>query len=131
STRIAEVTTHGKFRGPEFAPFSFKLVAGKSEKLIDKKGRLIWSVFARPISDVEMENIKNVGHSDENDVLRALLNQPGLSLTGMAEHLHWNTMDHKPNKQKVHRVLHELTKSKLVERQRGGRYALTKKGTEE
>ena len=26
-TMVVEVTTHGKFRGPDFAPFSFKLVA--------------------------------------------------------------------------------------------------------
>ena len=46
-TMTVEVTTHGKFRGPDFAPFSFKLVAGQSEKLVDSKGRSIWSIFAR------------------------------------------------------------------------------------
>jgi hypothetical protein len=131
STRIAEVTTHGKFRGPEFAPFSFKLVAGRSEKLVDTKGRSIWSVFATPISDAEMEAIEQVGHSDQDDVLRAMLDQPGLSVKGIAEDLLWNTMDGKPNKTKVYRLLKELAKGKLVEKRRDGHYVLTKKGTEE
>jgi DNA-binding PadR family transcriptional regulator len=131
STRVAEVTTHGKFRGPEFAPFFFKLVAGKSEKLVDTKGRSIWSVFARPISDTEMEATEAVGHSDQDDMLRAMLDKPGLSVKDLAEHLGWNTMDNKPNRTKVYRVLKELAKGKLVEKRRDGHYVLTTKGTAE
>jgi hypothetical protein len=131
SSRVAEVTTHGKFRGPEFAPFSFKLVAGKSEKLVDTKGRKIWSIFASPISNEEMEAIEKIAHTDQDDVLRAMLDQPGLSLVALAEYLNWNTMDGKPNKTKVHRVLKELAKGKLAEKRRDGHYVLTKKGEEE
>jgi len=131
STRVAEVTTHGKFRGPEFAPFSFRLVAGRSEKLVDTKGRSIWTVVARPISNEEMEALEEVGHSDQDDVLRAMLDEPGLSMMEMAKHLDWNTMDGKPHKVKVFRVLKELVKSKLAEKRRDGHYVLTTKGTAE
>lgn len=131
STRIAEVTTHGKFRGPEFDPFSFKLVAGQSEKLVDTKGRFIWSVFAKPISEAEIEATEAMGTSDEDDVLRAMLDNPGISVKGLAEELLWNTMNHKPNKTKVYRVLKKLAKGKLVKQQRDGHYVLTKDGEEE
>jgi hypothetical protein len=132
ATMVVEVTTHGKFRGPDFAPFSFKLVPGKSEKLVDSKGRQIWSIFARPISNEEQEAIEKTGHSDQDKVLRAMLDQPGRSLTELAEHWCWLTMDGPPNKQKVHRVMKELQKAKLVELRRDGHYVLTKpKGEEE
>ena len=131
ATMVVEVTTHGKFRGPDFAPFSFKLVPGKSEKLVDSKGREIWSIFAQPISNEEQEAIEKAGHSDQDKVLRAMLDQPGRSLTELAEHWCWRTMDGRPNKQKVHRVMKDLQKAKLVELRRDGHYALTEKGEEE
>src|SRR6266540_4193750 len=131
ATMVVEVTTHGKFRGPEFAPFGFKLVAGRSEKLVDTKGRPIWTVFARPISNEEQEAIEKIGRSDQDDLLRAMLDLPGCSLVDIAEDLNWQTMDGKPNKTKVHRVMMELKQAKLVEKQRDGHYILTKKGGEE
>jgi hypothetical protein len=128
---VAEITWHGKFRGPDFTPFSFKLVAGKSEKLVDSKGRSIWSIFARPISNEEQEEIEKAGHSDQDRVLRAMLDQPGKSLLELAKHLCWDTMQGEPSKQKVHRVVKVLQKAKLVEPQRDGHYVLTKKGEAE
>jgi hypothetical protein len=131
TTLVAEVTTHGKFRGPDFAPFSFKLVRSRSEKLVDTKGRLIWSVFARPLSDEEVEAINKGGRSEQDDVLRAMLDEPGRSLLELAEHLHWLTMEGKPNKQKVHRMMDKLKQDKLVKKNRGDRYVLTNAGEEE
>jgi hypothetical protein len=64
--------------------------------------------------------------------LRAMLDQPGRSLTELAEHLCWYTMEGQPHKQKVHRVMKDLQKAKLVEQRRDGHYVLTKnKGEEE
>ena len=123
-----EMTTHGKFRGPDFAPFSFTLVAGTSEKLIDTKGREIWTIFARPISNEEQEVIQKQGRSNEDEVLRALLDQPGRSLYELADYLCWLTAKNEPNKNRVHRVIKELVKAKLVEQGRDGHYELTKKG---
>jgi AAA domain len=62
STMLVEVTWHGKFRGPDFAPFSFKLIPAQSPKLVDSRGRLTWTVFARAVSDAEQEMLKSVGH---------------------------------------------------------------------
>jgi hypothetical protein len=55
-------------------------VSGQSEKLVDSKGRSIWSIYAEPISNEDVEAIKQVGRSDQDDVLRAMLDQPGKSL---------------------------------------------------
>jgi AAA domain/RepB DNA-primase from phage plasmid len=131
ATMTVEVTTHGKFRGPDFAPFSFSLVAGQSEKLVDTKGRAIWSIFARPITNEEVETLKESGRSDQDAVLRAMLDQPGRSLLELAGHLHWLTQQGEPSKQKVHRVMMKLKQAKLVEQGRDERYVLTKKGNEE
>jgi hypothetical protein len=131
TTMTVEVTTHGKFRGPEFAPFSFKLVPGKSPLLVDTKGREIWTVFARPISNEDVEQLKQGGRKDQDMLLRAMLDKPGASLIEFAEHLHWRTSQDDPNKQKVHRLMKDLVKAKLVIQQRDDRYALTPKGEAE
>jgi hypothetical protein len=131
SAMVSEITTHGKFRGPEFAPFSFRLISATSEKLVDTKGRSIWTVYAEPIDDEQQEVIENQGHSSQDELLRALLDRPGLSVAELAKLLLWTTLDKRPHKSKVHRVMSELAKDKLVQKRRGGRYSLTPKGEEE
>ena len=130
-TMTVEVTTHGKFRGPEFAPFSFKLIPSKSPTVVDTKGREIWTVFARPISDEDVEQLKKGGRRDQDMLLRAMLDKPGVSLLEFAEHLVWQTSQGKPNKQKVHRLMRDLIKAKLVIQGRDERYVLTPKGDAE
>lgn len=131
ATMTVEVTTHGKFRGPDFPPFSFRLKADQSEKLVDSKGRKIWSIFASPISNEEVERIKQFGRDDQDEVLRVMLDQPGRSLLDYAKHLNWLTMQGEPSKQRVHRVMLKLKQNKLVEMDRDDRYMLTKKGEAE
>ena len=130
TSMVVEIATHGKFRGPEFAPFSFKLVAATSAKLVDTKGRSIWTVFAQPITDTEQAAIERQGQTNQDQLLRAMLEKPGAPVAELAASLSWTTIDGKPHKSKVHRMLQELAKDKLVERCRG-HYALTKKGTAE
>jgi hypothetical protein len=129
STMAVEVSTHGKFRGPDFAPFSFRLLAGSSAKLVDAKGRSIWSVYATAISTAEQEAIEQQGLHNQNELLRIMLNYPGEALTSWAAHLDWRTADSSPNKMRVLRALKILIKAKLVEQARDGApYTLTKKG---
>jgi hypothetical protein len=131
TTMVVEITTHGKFRGPDFAPFSFTLVAGQSERLIDSKGRKIWSIFARAISDEERETIEQIKCSDQDLLLHSMLKRAGGSLTEIAKRLHWLTMDKRPNKQRVQRMMKDLLKLKLVEQLRNGKYILSKKGEQQ
>jgi hypothetical protein len=130
STMLVEVTWHGKFRGPDFAPFSFKLIPAQSPKLVDSKGRLTWTIFARAVSDAEQETLKSVGHAELGKVLRVVLDHPGYTLNEIAKHLHWFTQRKEPSKQKVHRLMGKLQKAKLVEQRHDERYVLTKKGRE-
>lgn len=133
STMTVEVTTHGKFRGPDFAPFGFELVAGQSEKLVDSKGRMIWTIFAKPISAEDQEKIEENRYADQDRLLFEMLHAPGpLSLAKYAERLGWRTIvDRKPNKQRVQRLMKELEKHKLAEQLRSGKYTLTRKGVEQ
>jgi hypothetical protein len=135
---IVEITWHGKFRGPDFAPFSFKLMPSQSEKLIDTKGRKTWSIYVVPIPDDEQEDMVKQGNQEQDALLRAMLDHPGYSLKEFAEHLNWRTktggaagVGGEPNKVKVQRKMEGLKKIKLVEKRRDGHYVLTDKGEKE
>jgi hypothetical protein len=129
STSTTEVTTHGKFRGPEFAPFSFKLIPGTSPKLVDAKGRSIWTVYAKSISTAEQDALDQAGTDQEDALLRIMHDAPGASMTVWATQLGWLLDDGKPNKVKVQRAIKSLVAAKLIKQERSrGPYALTKKG---
>ena len=130
STLLVEVTTHGKFRGPDFAPLTFKLIPAQCPKLIDSKGRLVWSIYAQAVSNAEQEMLKGIGHMEQDMVLRVMLERPGYSLTEIARHLGWLTGKGEVNKQKVHRLMMKLQKTGLVKQRRDERYILTKSGEE-
>jgi hypothetical protein len=75
------------------------------------------------------------GHSWNDEVLRIMQKHPALSLSELARR--WTTAGEQdqiatvggaPNKQKVHRVMIELVKERLAQKQQNGRYALTEKG---
>lgn len=124
---VVTVHWHGKFRGPDFAPIPFKLNPGTSEKLKDAKGRLIWTVTAAPISEVEKTGLENTGRRRQDELLVLLSGTPHLSLAGMAEQLNWRTSKGEPNRTLVNRTLANLIKDKLIDRKRG-RIVLTKDG---
>jgi hypothetical protein len=128
---LVEISTHGKFRGPEFAPFPFKLVPATSDRLVDGKGRLIWSVYAEPISQAQQEEMESWGTQNQDDLLRALLVHSGCSMSELAERLNWKTINGDLHKVRVQRVMQELAKNKLVEKRRDNHYVLTKAGTAE
>jgi AAA domain-containing protein len=128
NTMLVEVTTHGKFRGPDFAPLAFKLMPSTSLKLVDSKERPVWSIYAQAISSAERETLKDIGFMEQNKVLRVMLEHPGCSLTEIAQHLGWLTGKREPNKQKVHRLMTKLQKAKLVKQRHDDRYILTDSG---
>ena len=132
-TMVTELTTHGKWRGPEFAPFHFQLISGTCRKLQDTKGRSIYTVYAVPITEEQQEEIEKRGITDQDQLLRAMLDNPGYSLMQLAEHLLWRFDNGKPNKGKVQRMMTTLSKGKpkLVEKRRDGHYVLTDQGEKE
>jgi hypothetical protein len=128
---VVEITTHGKWRGPEFSPFPFKLVTADSDKLVDSKGRKIYTVYAESISNEEQDDIEKQGRSNQDELLQTMLEHPGLSMNELAKKLGWKTVDGRTNKRRVQIDIEALRKSKLVEHRRDGHYALTSKGEQE
>ena len=124
---VVDVSTQAKFRGPEFAPLSFKLQTGTSDKLKDSKGRLIPTVTAVPVADAERAVMDEKARAEQDELLSLMSEKPGLSLAAMATELGWHYSDGKPNKTKVNRALRALADLKLIEK-RNGVWQLTKAG---
>jgi predicted transcriptional regulator len=124
---LVEVTTHGKFRGPEFEPFAFKLVECTSEKLKDSKGRLMWTVFAQPVDEKEREAMENAGERKRDQLLMIMKDRPASSIAELATAAGWTYKNGNPNRSLVYRLLKSLQGDKLVEK-KGQRYVITSKG---
>lgn len=122
-----ELHWHGKLRGPDFAPMRFKLEPGTTERLKDGKGRLIWTVTARPITDQEQDRLDHQARGKEDELLALMSSQPNLSLAEMAKALNWFYETGEPNKTLVNRTIPKLQKQKLVKKVRDG-WELTKEG---
>jgi hypothetical protein len=126
---ISEVHWLGKFRGPDFAPFSFLIQPGRTDLLKDSKGRLIWTVTARPMESEERATADASNARNEDRVLKLLVDQPGLSFAEMAQALQWLYGSGEPDKSKVQRAMRTLESDRLVKK-RGDHYEPTKAGKE-
>jgi hypothetical protein len=124
---VVEMTTHGKFRGPEFKPFAFKIVPGTSDKLIDSKGRKIWTVTAVPISAADQSAMEDAGKARQDELLQAMKAAPGASLATLADALGWRDQNGDPYKMLVHRMMRKLCDAKLAKKQ-GEHFVLTPLG---
>ena len=126
-TNIITVETHGKFRGPEFAPMPFKIQPGTSDKIKDTKGRPIWTVTAAAITGAEHDAMDDAFSAKQEAMLVALKAKPSSSTVELAEQLGWKYQNGDPNKSLVYRMLKKSVKDKYVELV-GNRYKLTAKG---
>ena len=124
---VTEVHHQGKFRGPDFAPMHFLLEGATSARLRDSKGNPIWTVFAKPASEKDKEEISKALESDLAAILVALNKEPSLSLAGIAQALGWLNNQRKPDRSKVQRRVRQMEKKKLVERDGEG-LEITDKG---
>jgi len=124
---IVQLHWRRKVRGIDFAPIPFELLYGKTERLTDSKGRLIWTVTARPISDKEQTNQEEQTRRYEDQVLVLMKEKPGLSLAEMAKALNWTYSNGEPHKTRVDRTLRKLQRQKFVKQDRDG-WQLTKEG---
>jgi hypothetical protein len=105
----------GKFRGPEFTPLNFALkVIRNHPLLVDTKGRQIPTIVAVPISASEHARQEEKTSNDENKVLEALCNEPGLRPAKIARAVGWGE-----DGKKASRALEKLVGEKLVECVRG------------
>jgi hypothetical protein len=116
-----EVSTQGKFRGPDFAPFFFQLRTVTHERLKDSKGRLIPTVVASPLSEQGREDIAKAMRSKEDELLIALLDPANrkANKADLARRLGWKMSNGDPYRVLVSRVLETLRKEKLIAVKRG------------
>jgi hypothetical protein len=117
----------GKFRGPDFEPIPFETRAVTAARLKDSKGRSIFTVIAKPLTETEQHERAAGARTDEDAVLIALAENDTLSIAGLASSLDWLTSKGTPHKSKVWRVLERLRVDKLVAKERGA-VTLTEKG---
>ena len=129
---LNQATLHwqGKFRGPDFDPLSFKLVAASAPHLVDTKGRPLSSVYAYPISEQEREATEHNREKDEELVLAAIGHSKSKSLAAIAGDCGFVLKSGDPNKMKVGRLCSRMGEDKLVALVRG-KWRLTAKGKRE
>src|SRR5262249_5033424 len=113
--------------GPDFAPMHFILQGETTARLKDSRGNMIWSVFAKPASEQDQEEISKVLEDDLVAIMAAIRDEPGLSLTEIARRLGWHTKQNLQDKSKVQKRVRKLEKQKWAERD-GDRLELTDKG---
>jgi hypothetical protein len=130
ATKDGAVTTihwQIKIRGPDFAPLSFLLRTVTHERLISKTGKLMPTVIAEPLSEAREEEMRKIARNEEDLVLEEIGNHPHSSQADIARHLGWLNQKGEIQKAKVHRIVKELKKQKLIEETRAG-LSLTEKG---
>jgi hypothetical protein len=124
---VTDLHHQGKFRGPDFAPISFKLIGATSERLKSAKGKFIPTVYAEPITSQQRTQIEDNARHNQSDVLWVMKREPNGSLTSWAEALDWYYKNGDPDTTSVRRTIIALADSKLVKKDRG-KWELTKKG---
>jgi AAA domain len=124
---VTVVYHQGKFRGPDFTPLHFTLEGQTAGRLKDSHGRQIWSVFAKPASEQDQENISKAIEDDLAAVMAAIRDEPGISIASIATKLGWLNKQRKPDKSKAQRRVKTLENKKWVERD-GEQLELTAKG---
>lgn len=116
---LVVASVQGKFRGREFAPLSFELKTVLHPVLKDARGRDIPTVIARPIDETGKATMSAANRRAEDDLLKAIYEQPGASLRALAGHLRWLDSRQQPNAMKVSRAADVLAREKLVRKHRG------------
>jgi AAA domain len=112
---LIELHWCGKLRGPGFQAMSFKLETVTTEKLRDRKGRLISTVRAVAISQGEEDQRVTEAEDEEDRVLAAMLAKPpdfGGSFAVWAQDIGWVTGDGEAYKKKVERIVKKLSAKK-------------------
>jgi hypothetical protein len=130
ATKDGSVTTihwQIKIRGPDFAPLSFLLRTVTHERLVSKTGKLMPTVVAEPLSQAREEEMHKQARNEEDLVLKCLSNHPHSAQVDIGRHLGWLSHKGEIQKAKVHRIVKELKKQKLVQETRAG-LSLTEKG---
>jgi hypothetical protein len=124
-----QTTLHwqGKFRGPEFEPMTFGLHVKTSARVHDSDGRLMPSIVAEPMSEMQIEAGEKVQESEENILLAVIGMNKGASIAAFARKAKFVGPNGQPQKSKVFRLCDRLRKDKLIKAVLG-KYSITAEG---
>jgi hypothetical protein len=117
---VTEMHWQGKFRGPEFAPLSFKLKTVTHPDLKDSDGRLLPTVICEHLSEQGQAALETETRTEEDAVLALIQEHSSISLAQIASLMEWHTFAGKPNKSRAQRRVNALIKAKLVKKTRDG-----------
>lgn len=127
---FTELHWQGKIRGPDFAPFGYRLREVPTG-LIDERDRPEMTIVAEPMSEEAVNDVRKQATANEDAVLLAIRNHPDSSLAKHATVLGWLDPDGRPERWKVQRAIEALEADKLIVRKRkGAPWTLTDKGKE-
>jgi len=130
----------GKFRGPDFETLTMELELYRCEKVQDKKGRIIPTVLAKPVSDERAEELTQNAETDENLTLRSIREYPDFSIAERCKYLFdqgvirlrvGSKPDGSPSKSTLFRILKSLNASGFIFQVRKGHWVATKQGVAE
>ena len=89
------------------------------------------TIIAEPMSEEAVADHVKQTLANEDVLLRALRDQPGLTFAEMARNAGWVDKDDQPERWRVSRAIGALSEAKLVQQsRRGAPWKLTDKGKE-
>jgi hypothetical protein len=128
--RTTEIHWQGKYRGPQFEPWHFELVEVTAKRLKDHRGRDLFTVIAKHLSEEDHGAQVAEMREGDTDLLLAMFENEGASIGDLATHCGWVTKDGEPKKSSVQRRLARLHKRNLALPGPYGSWELTKRGRE-
>ncbi len=117
---VSEVHWQGKHRGSEFEPLFFECERYQTQKLVDKKGRLIPTVIAKPVLGGRAADIAKDALTIETRLLQSIDADPDLAQRERAVRIG-------VPRTKMQRILNKMFDRKWV-RTKGRKLALTEQG---
>lgn len=113
-----QTTLHwqGKFRGPEFEPLTFEIVTVTSPDVKDSEGRLMPSVIARPVTDMQIENAEGAQNRKLAEVMNYIARNPRSSQASIARGCGLTSPSGTPQKSTTSRICKRLEDEKLIKK---------------
>lgn len=122
-----EMHWQGKHRGAEFDPLAFELVPVTSEKVKDRKGRLMPTVMARPLMEMRALDIASAAQSKTERLLLNIRDYDGQSMRQRCVEIGMVSSAGKANVTGLHRMVGELLEVRYIKKVLNN-YYLTEKG---
>ncbi len=104
----------GKFRGASFEPMDFQMRVVTLNGRVNVKGEPIESVVIAPLDDAGLARMLREEWTDENKVLDEMLRAPQDSIADWCKALNWIGATGQPQKSKMHNIMMDLERDKLV-----------------